>query len=225
MLKQKANQKIIQASLGILAGLVFILVQGLLFAPKVLANNTSTNCTGGVCGTESDDLPQGATGIDPSTKVNISFSVAKSDGSDVQCRTGQLYHFIVHYIGGSASNYEYTTSGDGPDVNGQFDSGTSGQSNRYSGVFYCNNNPLTGNASTINSSLGVLYSSQLMWQTPEFNQTTRVKTIGMMVIASGTSFKPNDDLTLTVQNGIDPGVVVMLNGTKLVTLKSTKNFT
>jgi len=138
--------------------------------------NTNSNCVGNICAILSDDLPTGATGVDPNKTYNLSFSLTTANGGSFSCRVGNLYHFVKHYIGGMSSTYEYILGGSGPEVNLSFNTGGSGQVNRANAIFYCSNSQLTGSSTQIDSAWGVLYSGQLGWQTPEFNQTTRQQT-------------------------------------------------
>lgn len=172
----------LKTSYKILIGLgVFILLPFWL-SRFTFAVNVRDYCGfngGTVCTNVSDDLPQGATGINPNQTVRLSFSVyEKNTGNPPSCQAGrQLFNVVRHYIAGSATNYEYLSAGSGQDKDYTFNSGTNQQINRYVGVFYCWTSSQGTSKSALDLLLGTLGTQGQTWSSPEFNLTTRAATI------------------------------------------------
>lgn len=147
---------------------------------SVQAANNSTSCSGGICTSVDDDLPDGATGIDPAQSVNLIFLVyQETNQSAPACNSGRsLFNVVRHYIAGSATNYEYLSADSGQIKNYTFNSGTEQQSNRYVGVFYCWGSSQGTSNAALDTLLGLLGTESQTWSSPEFNLTTRVATPG-----------------------------------------------
>lgn len=172
---------------------VAVLVLGSVSFLKVKAVHTNFNChipnAAGICTSLSDDLPDGPVGgINPNTKINLSFSVyQESNAQPPVCASGkQLFHAVRHNINGQADIWDYYAAGTGQDIEYTFNSGQYGQRNRYSGVFYCWNKTVVETDKTQYSSnrsfviakkyladpVGSLPVGQF-WITPELNLQTR----------------------------------------------------
>ncbi len=135
---------------------------------------TKQNCQyGSICATFISSLPANSNGIDPNTNVSLQFFVINNaTNSAPTCESGkQIYHAVAHAINGEAANIEYRASGAGASMGYDFNSLTGGTRNRYYGVFYCNSKQV--DPSVLGSALGTFASQNVLWQTPEFNLTTR----------------------------------------------------
>ncbi len=140
----------------------------------VLAGEYSPNCSGDICAYISDDLPTGATGIDPNTVVTLTFVInnQKTSSGPVCQGSRSVFHVVRHAKAGNSADYEYLASGSGITFSYQFNSLTGGNKNRYNGIFYCWTSAVS-DKSSLDVLLGTLSGQGQMWQTQEINLTTR----------------------------------------------------
>lgn len=168
-------------------------------------NNTNGSCTGSVCVTVNDDLPVGATILNPNTTVNLNFAVIDSSnpGNDNPCPSGKsIYHVLKHASAADGSNYDYRSVASGNTLAYSFGSGNAAQVNNYTGIFYCDTGPV-GSASTalINTMLGRVNP---IW-TVNFSKTTTTSTTGgstpsVLFSPSQGPFTAGGQIKISVQN-------------------------
>lgn len=182
--------------------IILVLPAILYLGQDTLAVNVQESCSfsgGTICTNVSDDLANGATGINPGQTVNLSFSVYKQiDTSPPACNGNrQLFNAVRHYIAGSATNYEYLSAGSGQDINYTFNSGVDQQRNRYAGVFYCWISSQGTDKGSLDLLLGTLNIQGQTWSSPEFNLTTRATTINpnCSQITSCSNYPVQNDCT------------------------------
>src|SRR6185437_486826 len=176
-----------------------------LFASNAFAQSnlySLQNCQNGACTTVAANLPPNSTGIDPNTTVSLNFSVYTQPGLGTpQCPSGKnLFHTIQHDINGDTSNYEYLSHGSGSTIDYNFNSLSGGNQNRYYGIFYCWTQMVT-DKSSLQLLLGNLGTQGQVWQTPEFNLTTR-NTAGLpQAIVDNSSPALGATISISLKNG------------------------
>ncbi len=167
-------------------------------ASFALADNEriSANCPNDICTAIQDDLPDGAAGVNPNQNIGLGFGVYhRTTQQAPACQgTRRLYHVVRHYTDSvlydnpARNNYAYLNSGEGHVFTYQFNSGRTGQLNRYQGVFYCWTRNMGTDRGTTDLLLGQLSCqgrrpdgtvfevadcTAQTWSTPLFDQTTR----------------------------------------------------
>lgn len=162
--------------------LIFSLAVFTLVTTPALAYNEKVACPNDICTAITDDLPDRAIGINPNQKVDLGFGVYhKITQQAPTCEgTRKLFHAVRHYKDRvlyndmTKNNYEYLNQGEDNVFTYEFNSGPTGQLNRYQGVFYCWTSAQGTNRGVIDLLLGNLGTQNQTWSTPLFDQTTRV---------------------------------------------------
>ena len=182
--------------------IVVFMLSVLYWGQEAFATNSRESCSfngGTVCTNVSDDLADGATGINPAQTVNRGFSVDKKDTFDPPDCNGsrQLFYAVRHYIAGSATDYEYLSAGSGQNIQYTFNSGVDQQNNRYVGVFYCWTSSQGTDKGSLDLLLGTLGTQGQTWSSPEFNIQTRATTINpdCSKITSCSNYPVQNDCT------------------------------
>ncbi len=163
--------------------LVFAFLAFVLAVSSARAYNEKISaCLNDICTVITDDLPDRATGIDPSQKVNLGLEVFNNGTKAAPACEGnrKLFHVVRHfkdqvlYKDMSKNNYEYLNQGEGNVFTYEFNSGQYGQRNRYQGVFYCWTESRGTDRGVLDLLIGNLGTQNQTWSTLLFDQTTQV---------------------------------------------------
>ena len=175
---------------------IFIFFILAAFSALAVNERISANCPNDICTAIQDDLPDGATGINPNQNVGLGFGVYNKNTQQAPvCQgTRRLFRAVRRYTSGvlydnpARNSYEYLLPGEGNVFTTQFNSGPIGQLNRYQGVFYCWTRSMGTDRGTLDLLLGQLSCqgrrpdgtvfevadcTLQTWSTPLFDQTTR----------------------------------------------------
>lgn len=181
-------------------GLLGCLVLLSLIAPvQVQAANTLTTTIGNIKITTTDDASSSLT---PNIPVNLYFALENTNfpGQAFNCSAGKKLFFILKHWTGESS-YDFFAAQQSQYPVYAFNSGNSGQLNKYQGIYYCNADYLSGvQASVFQSNLNTLKNSTgQVWEGSVWNKTTG-GAVAVVITPSKTVYQPNDKLTMTISN-------------------------
>lgn len=194
-----------------------LILVGWIITPITSLAATGESCSGNVCTAYINSLPEGSTGLNPNTLVTINFSVyQKPSGAPPAC-SKTIFYAVRHYINGG-STYDYPRSGTGTAVDYQFNSLTAGNKNKYSGVFYCWSQQVSGDQV---DSLIAQIGAGAVWLTPIFDMTTRTanSTATVSISPNGGAVAKDSTITVTGTNLPSGSKMAVTVGSK--TLEST----
>lgn len=155
----------------------------------------------------SDDLSQGSAGPTPNINVRLTFWIENTNysGQAVTCNSNgeQMYSIVKQYSG---SSYTYRDPRQTSAFTYDFNSGNTGQVNKYQGIFFCNTGFISGESGAIDNRLSQLKAQGKMFESPLYQKTT-VQTVASsnpQIIFSPTTnngyFESGTRVVITAEN-------------------------